>query len=252
MNSIDKQYLNIGYWFLIFVALVILGFYPTYFGIWSFAMPGIIHIHAFFMVLWLAVLIAQPILIKKKRYRIHRQIGKLSYVLVPMILVAAYFMTRHSYFHAISTLEAQVASGKITHTPAQILYDARLYMGLPVIYFLWFATFYVLAVINKRRPMVHAQFMIATALTLIGPTVDRILFSLFRGPAISGVLPIESVAFVITILILLFLMWYDYKKGYSMKTISICLVIYVAGQIGYFLLPPTRAYQSFVALLMGA
>jgi len=251
MNTIDRQYLNLGYWFLGLVALTIGGFYHSYFSIWSLSMPRIFHIHAFLMSLWIAMLIIQPILIKKKKFLWHRRIGKLSNFVVPMIVIAAYAMIRYGYANTITFLQAEVAGGKSFRTGEEIIREARAIMFLAVIYFLWFITFYILAIVNRRRPLAHAQYMIATALTLLGPTVDRIIFRVNGTPKIAGLIPIESFAFGLIILVLLLLLQYDHKKGYPKKTVSICLAIYIGGQIAHFFLPRTEFYQFLAGLLIG-
>jgi hypothetical protein len=250
VNKIDGQYLNLGYWFLGLVVLTIAGFYHSYFGIWSLSIPGIIHIHAFLMSIWISMLIIQPILIKKKKFFWHRKIGQLSYFIVPMIVVAAYAMIRYGYDNTIAFLQTDVQAGKSTPTSDEIIREARIIMFLPVLYFLWFTVFYILAIINRRKPMAHAQYMIATAFTLLGPTVDRILYRVSASPEIAGVIPLESFAFGLILLLLLLLLWYNYGKGYSRKTLSICLAIYVIGQITYFTLPRTDLYQSLAGLIM--
>jgi hypothetical protein len=250
MNRVDSQYLNTGYWLLIFIPLAAVAFYPTYFGVWSLSADNVIHTHTFFMILWLAMLIVQPIMIKKKQFRVHRTIGKISFVLVPLILVSAFFMIRLGYRMNVSLLDSQVASGEIHLTNDQVRHNARIYVLIGFLYFSWLMIFYSLAIINRKRPMAHAQYMIAAALTALGPTVDRILFfQVTRGPKIFSI-PIEVIAFAIEILILLLLLRYDIRKGYSTRTVSICIAIYLAGQILYFVIPQTKAYHYVAGLLL--
>jgi hypothetical protein len=249
MPALDKQYLNLGYWFLGFVVLAIVAFYPTYFGVWSFTMPKVMHLHAAFMTIWIALLITQPILIKRKKYFIHRTIGKLSYVLFPLIILSAYLMMRHSFYNQITTKEADSIARNVVFNRAEFVWQLRGFMLIALLYFFWFITFYVLAIVNRKAPMAHAQYMIAAALTLMGPTIDRIVYTRMATP-IAGFIPGECVAFAIILISLLFLMWYDYRKGYSMKTITVCITLYLAGQIGFFVLGNTKGYQYFVSLLL--
>lgn len=48
---------NITYWLLLFIPLTVIGFYPTYFSQIFASVPSIYHIHAFFMLLWIALAI---------------------------------------------------------------------------------------------------------------------------------------------------------------------------------------------------
>lgn len=50
------------------------------------------HIHAFIASVWVATLIVQPFLIANKKIALHRIIGKLSYLVFPLLILA--FMPR--------------------------------------------------------------------------------------------------------------------------------------------------------------
>src|SRR5215813_8088804 len=107
MQKTYNIYNNLGYWFLfLLIALIPLGFYKSYFSVLLQPKPSIIHIHFTFMSLWIVTLITQPFLIKYKKFALHRVIGKISYVLVPCLLIAAWFMIRYSYYHFIENLRA--------------------------------------------------------------------------------------------------------------------------------------------------
>jgi hypothetical protein len=80
-----------GYYFIGLFALVILGFWPSYFakffnGTADFTFY--FHFHATMMILWIFMLILQPILIRKKKLQLHRLIGKLSYVLFALMCIS--------------------------------------------------------------------------------------------------------------------------------------------------------------------
>lgn len=66
---------NLGYFFSVLALFTLLGFFKTYFGLFpSFneRPTALVQVHAFIMILWLAVLIAQPVLIHYRKNRIHR------------------------------------------------------------------------------------------------------------------------------------------------------------------------------------
>ncbi len=86
----EKAYKNIVVFFIIATLIVLIGFYNTYIVFFPKfeQFKTFHHVHGFVMVLWLATLIAQPILITKKKYKWHRAIGKVSYILVPIIVIS--------------------------------------------------------------------------------------------------------------------------------------------------------------------
>jgi hypothetical protein len=244
------KYHDLGYWFLLFVLLVFAGFYTSYFSILLQPKPAIIHIHFTLMALWIAMLITQPFLIKFKKLAIHRLLGKISYVLVPLVLSSGFLMIRYSYYHFIDGLQQQTVEGQDQFSKDQILQQAAVYEAIAFLYFTWFLLFYSLGVYNRRRTPVHSRYMLATALTLLGPTVDRIMFFVFKLEKLPGSIPIESVSFFIADVLLTILLLKDYKNKRPTKTLWTCLLIYLTGQLLYFTVPGTDLWQQFVTFIM--
>jgi hypothetical protein len=242
-------YRNLGYWFLLLLVLVFAGFYPTYFSVFLQPKALIIHVHFALMALWIAILIAQPFLIKYRKLAIHRILGKASYVLVPLALVSAFMMVRHSYYEFIE-LNQNVAQGLNQFTKDEILQQSAGRQAIALFYVAWFMLFYILAVFNRRRTPIHSRYMLATALTLLGPTVDRIFLFGFKLETLPGSIPIESVAFVIADAVLITLLLKDYKDKRPTTALWSCLLIYLSGQVLYFTLPGTNWWQPFVAFIM--
>ena len=246
MQKSYSFYPNTGYWFLLLIPLVFIGFYPTYFAPSSGKAPSVIHIHFTLMALWVIILMVQPFLFRYKKLALHRKLGKLTYVLVPLLLISAFFMIRFSYYRFIGNFYQQNASAD----PHQVLKEAASYEAIAFLYFGWLALLYSMAIINRRRSSVHARYMVATALTMLGPTVDRIVYSGFKVIKFGGIIPIETVSFFIADGILAILLWKDYKNKKSTKALMISLSIFVIGQTVYFLIQKTNAWTGFVAFVM--
>ena len=228
-------YTNTGYWFLLFIPLVFFGFYPTYFAVFLRPFESIVHIHFVLMTIWVLILIVQPFLYKYKKLSLHRKIGRFTYFLVPILLVSAFLMMRSSFARAVDTL-----------TSRELVYSLASSMSIAFLYFLWLALLYSLAIINKRPSAFHARYMVATALTVLGPTVDRIIWALFKQPKLGGWFPIEMIAFLIINITIATLLWKDHRHGRSTKALMTCLIIFVTGQILYFLVKGTTTWQQFV------
>ena len=80
-----------GYYFIGLIGLILIGFWPSYFskfvnGTADFTVY--FHFHATMVSTWVFMLIAQPILIRKRKLALHRLIGKLSYIVFPLILIS--------------------------------------------------------------------------------------------------------------------------------------------------------------------
>jgi hypothetical protein len=250
MQKSYNIYYNLGYWFLLLIVLVFGGFYTTYLSVIFDNHPPLIHIHFVLMTMWIAMLIAQPFLIKFKKLAIHRALGKISYVLVPLVLVSAFLMMRLSYYKFISITNEQVTQGLNKSTASQVLQQAADFQAIAFFYFFWFAIFYALAIINRRKSSVHARFMLATALTLLGPTVDRIMFFVFGLEFLPGGISVMWVSFILIDIVLALLLYKDYKNNRPTKTLWICLLIYIPGQILHFAVMGHNFWKEFMAFLM--
>ena len=156
-----------GYYFIGLVVLVILGFWPTYVSKYFDGTANFnfyFHFHAFLASLWIALLIAQPILIKKKKLNIHRKIGKLSYVIIPLL------------FTSIILLKHYRIDGKITDGLGASLW-------LQVKDLVIIGIMFTIAIINKQNTQIHARAMIATGIVFIEPTLGRfIILTLLPEP----------------------------------------------------------------------
>ena len=249
MQNKDSIYNNLGYWFLSFIVLVAAGFYYSYFSVFFAPRPVIIHIHFTLMALWIVMLITQPFLIKYKKRKLHRLIGRISYVLVPLLLIFTFLTIRGEYYRHLDEFHQQVQQGLKAYTDTEIL---KLAADAPIgfFYFIWFALFYILAIKNRRRSSVHARYMLATALTLLGPTVDRILGINFGIEKIAGIISSYIVSFLLADMVLAILLYQDYRNNKPIKTLSTCLVIYITGQVLYFVVPGFNWWGHFMSFIM--
>jgi len=248
MQAKKFYYHNLGYWFLLFIVLAIAGFYTTYFIRMFEPTPAIIHFHFVLMALWLMMLIAQPFLIKYKKLSWHRLLGKASYVLVPLVLLTGYILARNEYSRNIASMNEQVVKGLKQYSPTEI---GKLASSAPIalFYLIWFIVFYCLAIRNSRHSPKHARYMLATALTLTGPTVDRIVGIHFHIDFIAGVSSF-IISFILIDIVLALLLYFDYKNKKETKTLLICLLIYTVGQILYFVLPTFDWWPAVMKFIM--
>lgn len=248
MLSKKFHYHNLGYWFLLFIILVAAGFYTTYFSRLFEPAPAVIHIHFVLMVLWLMMLIAQPFLIKYKKLKWHRLLGKASYLLVPLILITAFILIRNEYYRNLETLNLEAVKGGKQYSAAEILQRAAA-TPIGLFYFIWFGLFYFFAIKNRRTSSKHARYMLATALTLTGPTVDRIVGIHFKIETVAGISS-YVLSFLIIDLVLALLLYLDYKNKKETKTLWTCLVIYTVGQLMYFILPTFDWWAVFMKYIL--
>ena len=182
-----------GYYFIGLFALVILGFWPSYFskffngtGDFNFYF----HFHAALVILWIAALITQPILIKKKKLEIHRLIGNLSYCIFPLI-----------FFSVILLVHSR-------HNITDENLDIRLFVPFKDLLIL--AVAYFIAIRYRSNINLHARGMIATGIVFIEPALVRLIMNLFGSSLTSY---IATILIIYSILIALIILERHQKKG---------------------------------------
>ncbi len=139
------------------------------------------------MMLWVGMLITQAFLIRFKKRSLHRLIGKLSYGLVPVLIIALILLA-HS----------RIVIGEDGILPTR-LYTLFLQLSLLAI----FVIAYGLAIAKRQTPALHARYMICTALTLIDPAVARILLNLAPFPFDYQVLTFALTDLILAVLIIM-------------------------------------------------
>ena len=150
----EKQYRNIGFVFLLLIPLTFFGFYKTYFVLapeFVGTLDIYTHIHAFTASLWMTLIIAQPLFIRYKNYKLHRTFGKVSYYVFSALILSF-----------IPQMVKEYGRGTF---PINASWDVVLLV-----------LFYVLAIRNKKDVAIHMRYMIAISLIFIGPTLGRIIY----------------------------------------------------------------------------
>ena len=141
--------------------LAVLGFWPSYFakffnGTADFVLY--LHFHAALMMLWISMLIIQPILIRTKSLQLHRFIGKLSYILFPMMCISIILIIHQSHTVGNENL------GNILLGQSKNL--------------LIFIAGYVVAIKYRHNTDVHARGMIVTGIALMEPALTRLMLNM--------------------------------------------------------------------------
>ncbi|WP_296705191.1 hypothetical protein, partial [Algoriphagus sp.] len=99
------------------------------------------------------------------RPKLHRRIGKVSWVLGPAIIISLYLIGKHGYWRAI---EFDVP-----------MHDTLTFIALDSRGLICFAIFWTLAMVNRKQSLPHIRYMIATGLLAIGPGMGRGLLHSF-------------------------------------------------------------------------
>jgi len=244
MKITYSLYTNIiQYGVLVLILLSGFAFFPGYLAIEKKSLPWVIHLHAFLMIIWMLMLIAQAYLIRTNHHRLHRIIGKASYVLVPALLLLTVMLLPVSYSRNVASfIERGMAM-------EQAVSRARAFLAIPFFYLIGFVLFYTLAILNKRKPLVHGQYMVATALMLTGPIFDRILYIYGLPAGLSSSFLWESVAFLVMDFIFAAMLIMAGRKHLTMRPAIVSLSYFIIGQLLFIFGRKSAAWSNLMALL---
>jgi hypothetical protein len=189
----ERSYRYLGYFFLLLLPLIALAFHQTYSSKIPDFEPGFdpsIHVHAIIATSWVAMIISQPFLIANKKISLHRSIGKLSYVVFPLLI--------------------------LSFVPAWIkIINSGLYKNLffSLADCILLTLFYSLSIFYRHIPARHMRFMIAATVVLLGPTIGRI------GPIVLGLdmTITQTLQYTVIFLILASLIVYDQRNKRDYK-----------------------------------
>ena len=220
----ERSYRHVSYLFVTILAIIVAGFYKSYFSKFPVftGLSYVHHTHSILLLLWLAMLIIQPILIYQKRLDLHRLIGKASYVLVPLIVWSMVAVMRKQYLRNLPKMPE-----------ARNL--ASLY--LPVSALIPFVTLYILAIVYRKKSALHMRYMITSAVALLGPAIGRIRFGIhdFNLAVLF--------AFALGDVFLVGLLVYEYVKGKNYRPYLVSLLICVIFHNAFPWVPNSAGWQ---------
>lgn len=218
-------------WILLLLCVAVLGFWKPYFSRLDTA-QGMAHLHAISMLTWIGMLVAQPLLIRTRRLVWHRRLGKASYVVAPLVVVSALIL----------------AQLRISQATPETLPFQQFILFLGVSASVLFALIWGLGVFYRREPALHARYMAGTALTLIDPSMARVL--IFWIPSVPPPF-YQFITFGLVYTILLVLIALDRKSKRGRSALWVLLGLFVALHASIVLVPGTSAWQQFAGWYAG-
>lgn len=86
---------NVVFGFIAVLVVLVAGFWESYFSVLFQGMHPTHHFHGITMLAWVLLLITQAALVRKRRFRLHRMTGRISYVLAPLVVVSGVLVNLH-------------------------------------------------------------------------------------------------------------------------------------------------------------
>ena len=162
----ERAYRNLGYVLLILLPIFVAGFWIPYFSEiphFESSITWAVHIHAVLLFCFLVLLIVQPIAIRFRAVSIHRNLGKLTNVLMPFILLFSVAMLWKEYHEHLADGASMAAARNDEFLSAvQLLFLGCLY-GL------------ALSSIRSRDIAAHMRYMICIVLVVLPAGLSRTL-----------------------------------------------------------------------------
>lgn len=225
--SVNRAIFNNSVFLFALIPVVALwGFWVTYFTRPPETLSPYDHVHGLAMFGWTFMLIYQSFLIRTNRREIHRMMGKLSFLLAPLVILSTLVLANYRI--------------NVRGLTAEGMYILELQI-FPIIQF---AVFYTMAMSKRKQPDVHARWMICTAFTLLDPILARVLMVNFlQVPLESGI--IQYITFSFIDLMVVVMVFWDWKSRRRRDVFLPALVLLLVTQFSVFVFNGTLAWESF-------
>jgi hypothetical protein len=204
-----------SFWlFVVFALAMLVAFWPSYYSRLE-AQPSLyFHAHGLALTAWIALMVSQAWLMRTGRRATHRWLGKLSYVVAPLVIVAT---VQFAHF--------RVQVVPVPLDPASLYFLSLVLMALAA-----FVVLYGLAMFYRRNPQRHARYMIATLLPFLTPVTDRLIGRFAPSivsmvPTIGGAPVLGVVGFLIADAMLVALAIWDWRVNRRTDVFPIALAV---------------------------
>lgn len=209
--------------------LVVVAFWPLYFSRPFAAIDLYTHFHALTGSLWFVLLIAQPLSIHYRRLALHRALGRCSYVLAPLFVLAGVLLSHH---RLASMSDETFAAEGYSHY-------------LPFYASVVFAAAYALGLRYRRVPKAHGRFMLLTAMPLVDPVIGRVLF--FYFPPLPSPWLYQAVTFALATAAAGLLVFSYRAQPAARRALVTYFSLLVALELGWFTFALTAPWLYVVA-----
>ncbi|MFZ6798442.1 hypothetical protein [Undibacterium sp. Di24W] len=209
------MYKQAVYYFGAVLLIALIGFYPSYFG--NLGNVDLVHhFHGIAATLWLLMLVVQSWLMRTGKIQAHRIVGRTSLILVPLFILSGLFMIK-----AIVTSPSGFS----------LAFGSRL-AWIDTVTMITFVVVYVSAIYYRKSIQLHARFMASTAILVLPPALGRIMPRL--GEWITSFEMAVHLSYAICIIVVLSLIYDDYRRGKWRAPYFILLLSVGLQQFGFY------------------
>lgn len=228
--SIQKQsavrfYNNAWRWFMLALAITLVGFFNSFISKLT-ETDTLHHFHGITAMSWIVLLIIQPFLYSKNKMNIHRSLGKISFILVPSLVVSGLLM-----MHLMLSREGGL-------NPINYILSF-----LDTVFLTQFIFFYVNAIKHRHNLQLHARYMAGTVIALLPPGLGRAILLI---PALSNGTVALDITYIILEITSIILILDDKKQGKVYPPYIIALLFCIFQHIGLHFVADSPLWQNLM------
>jgi hypothetical protein len=161
------------YYVLIVIAVIVAGFWPSYFAPWG-SVPWQFHAHGVAASLWVIMVATQSWTVHHRQLALHRATGKASLFLFPFLI------------GGLAAIIDLTAKGYVAGDgPVRTMFGGTFLIGL-VLAIAAYVTVFYRAMKHRRHVWTHSGYMLTTPLILFESPFSRLLTMYMPGMIISG------------------------------------------------------------------
>ncbi|RAI94847.1 hypothetical protein [Algoriphagus yeomjeoni] len=222
-----------------FFAFALLAFWSSYFSVLGREMSFYMHFHGIFMTLWVLLLIVQALLIRIKKYVIHRLLGKVSYVTFPILILSTFLL-----IHATIRKSDVVDLG--TYFSTALMINGTIVLVI----------IYSLGIIYRKDRLTHARYMVCTIFPLFTPITDRIIYKYIPSlieyaPTMEGMPVVPFYGYAMADVLVIALAIWDWRVHKRKGVFLIVLVLLLCYHISLFTFYKLEFWKAFSAWFYG-
>jgi len=166
-------YRHAHYYVLVVIAVIIAGFWPSYFAKWG-SVPWQFHAHGVAASIWVMMVFAQSWTAHHKQFPLHRAVGKSSLLLFPFLI------------GGLAAIIDLTAKGYVAgDSPFRVAFGGQFLIGLALA-IAAYVTVYYRALKYRRKVWVHSGYMLTTPLILFESPFSRVMGMVLPAFEIRG------------------------------------------------------------------
>ncbi|HEX2585372.1 MAG TPA: hypothetical protein VHL14_09570 [Steroidobacteraceae bacterium] len=214
-----------GFFLTIALSVVVVwGFWPSFYSHPLSLKTNLHYVHGVALSAWFFLLILQPLLIRIRYLKLHSVIGRLSFVIAPIMVISVLLLIHY---------------GQHLQPPANDFDYAFLFLLImnPCI----FTLLYGLAIYYRSDAATHARFMISTAFILAPAGLDRLMVRSFPD---DGTTPVYMGWFGVDLIILGLAIW-DWRSHKRLHVFPLVLVVMLFDEFSWQFVGKISVWRYF-------